>query len=149
MSALPSASALPACVFYHLLYPVTNHCIHHHMEYGGGQRVPLCHPPKTHKLLPVVASRSCNHPQPISVRTEDAARSRSHAASLQDFQAYVPVQVIIRLVRVQKYHIQDLLPHGRYLMKQFGLKSGNTCAKTCLEFMEEVVVGNGGCEPSI
>ena len=32
---------------------------------------------------------------------------------LHGFQASIPVQVVIRLVQVHKYHAQDLLPHGR------------------------------------
>ena len=55
----------------------------------------------------------------------------------------------MRLVQVQEDHVQDLLPQGRKLLKQLGLKGGGACTATCPEPMEEVVVGDGGCETSI
>ena len=67
---------------------------------------------------------------------------RPHSVSLKDFQASAPVQVFIRLVQFQKYCIQDLLPHGHYLMDQFVLKGGGTSAVTCPETVEDVVEVN-------
>ena len=56
MSALLSATSLRARAIYHLLYSVPDHRIHHHIEDGGVQRVPLCNPPELMKCRPVVAS---------------------------------------------------------------------------------------------
>ena len=113
MPSLPSMPVLHTLSLYHHRYPVSDHCVHHHIEYGGGQRVPLRHSPESLERRPVVAPCARYHPQPIPVYPEDVAVSRPHAISLQDFQAYVPVQGVIRLVKVQKDHVQDLLPHGR------------------------------------
>ena len=71
---------------------------------------------------------------------------RPHSVSLKDFQASAPVQGFILLVQLQKYCIQDLLPHAHYLMDQFVLKGGGTSAATYPETMEDVVELNGGGE---
>ena len=113
MSTLLLAPYLPTCSLYHQLDPVLDHRIHHHIEDDGVQRFSLCHPPENLENLPVVSSRYRNHLQPTPLRLEDAERSRPHAAALQYFQVYVPVQLAIRLVQVQKYHVQDLLTHER------------------------------------
>ena len=113
MPAVLSVLVLTSSTLYHLLDPVPKHGIHHHIEDCGGQRVPLCQPPETLKFHPVVSFRSLDHPQTISVRPEEAASSRPLAVSLQDFQACVPFLGVIRREKVQKYHVQDLLPHGR------------------------------------
>ena len=52
-------------------------------------------------------------------------------------------------MQIQKYHVQDILPQGHYLLKQIGLEGGGTCAATRPETMEEVVEGDGGREPDI
>ena len=60
-----------------------------------------------------------------------------------------PVQSVIHLAQVQEDHVQDLLPQGLYLLEQLGLESGGTCAATHPETVEDVVVGDGGCETAI
>ena len=45
--------------------------------------------------------------------------------------------------------MEDHLPHGRKLLKQFDLKSGGPCTATHSEPMEDVVVGDGGVEAVI
>ena len=68
---------------------------------------------------------------------------------LQDFQAPVPFQGVLCLVQVWKYSVEDLLPHGRNLLKHFDLKGGGPCAATHPEPMEVFVVGDGGVESAI
>ena len=92
MSTLLSALALLTRSLYHIIYPVLNHQIRHHIEDGGRQMAPLCHPPETLECLPVVSPSSCDHPQPIPVCPKDAVSLRPNAVSLQDIQSSVPVQ---------------------------------------------------------
>ena len=49
---------------YHNHQPVLYHLIHHHIEYGGGERISLCYSTLSPKLLPVVSARHCYHRQP-------------------------------------------------------------------------------------
>ena len=55
----------------------------------------------------------------------------------------------MQLVQVQEDHVQDLLPQGRYLLKQLGLEGDDTCATTRPKYMEEVMEGDGVREQSI
>ena len=52
-------------------------------------------------------------------------------------------------MKVQEDHVQDFLPQGCKLLKNLGLKGGGTCAATHPKYVEEVVEGDGGCEPAI
>ena len=52
--SLLSDPILRARLLYHHCYPVSNHCIHHHIEYGGVKIVPLHHPLESLELLTVV-----------------------------------------------------------------------------------------------
>ena len=113
MSALLSTPVMTTRALYHHLNPVPHHRTHHHVEDGGGQWVPLCHPPESLECLPVVSSQSHDHLQTTPVRTEDPESLIPHTISLQDFQASIPVQGVIRLVQAHKYHVQDLLLQGR------------------------------------
>ena len=72
----------------------------------------MFHPFETLEFLYLVAPCLRDHPQLIPVRSEGAAGSRPHDVSLQDLQSYVYVQGVIRLVQFQKYHAQDIVPHG-------------------------------------
>ena len=49
----------------------------------------------------------------------------------------------------QEDHVEDLLPHGCKLLDKLGLEGGGPCAAICPESMEDVVVGDGGCETAI
>ena len=46
-------------------------------------------------------------------------------------------------MQVQKDCVKDLLPHGRLLLEQFGLKGGGACTMTRLESMEGSMEVNG------
>ena len=84
-----------------------------------------------------------------TVCAKDAAGPRFHTVPLQYLQASVPVQVIIRIVQAHKDRVQDLLPHGRKLLKQLGLNKSSTYVWTRPETMEYVVEGDGGIEAEI
>ena len=132
---------------HHHRHPVTHHCIHHHIENGGGYWVSLCHSPSLLECCPIIPARPCYHFQPTQVCLEDPACLGSHAVAFQDLKAPEPFHAIIRLVQVQVDHVQDLLPQTCLLLNQFGLKGGGTCAATRPKSVEEVVEGYGGCEP--
>ena len=80
---------------------------------------------------------------------EDPPDSGAHAIPLQDIQAPRPAQRVISLVQVQEYYIQDLLPQGHQLLNHIGLGGGSTYDATRPKSVEEVVEGDGFCEPSI
>ena len=46
VSSLLSVPDLIALALYNHINPVTYHFNHHHVKYGGGQRVSLRHPPE-------------------------------------------------------------------------------------------------------
>ena len=91
MSHLPSPPVLTYHYPCHQLDPVPHHCIHHNIKKIGVQWVSLRHPPETLKRCPVVPPCVSHHPKPVPVLPEKTAGPRSHAVTLQDLQAYVPV----------------------------------------------------------
>ena len=105
-------------------YLVTHHCVHHHIEYGGGWKVPLYHPPKSLEIRLLVSTRARHHFQPVPIGVGDVKIPRYQSVTLQDIQESIPFFGVIGLVLVKKYHIQDLLPHGHLLLNNFGLKGG-------------------------
>ena len=74
---------------------------------------------------------------------------RSHNTPIPYLRVFFPFQVVTRLVQVHKYFLQDLFPHGCYVLKQFVLEGSSTCAITRPETMEDVVKVDGGCEVAI
>ena len=98
---------------HHHLHPVTHHRIHHHIEYGGGERISLRHSSSSLKRHTIIAARPCYYCQPPPIRPEEPTGSGYHSVTFQDLKASGPVQGVIRLVQVRKYHVHDLLPKGR------------------------------------
>ena len=110
---VPAILSDPALLFralHHHLNPMYLHRINHHVEDGGGQRVPLRHPPEAMELRPVAPPRLHDHPQPTPVCPEDPESLMPHAVAIQYLQESGPIQGAISLVQVQNYHVQDLLP---------------------------------------
>ena len=116
------------------------------MGYSG---YPYVTPPETLECCHVLPSCTSCHTKPDPVLTKDASAPSYHAITLQDLQAYVPVQGLVCIFQFQKYCALDLFPRGRYLLKKFGLKGSGTRAVTHLKTMEDFVEGNGGCEAAI
>ena len=98
---------------YHNHQPALYHLIHHHIEYGGGERISLCYSTLSPKLLPVVSARHCYHRQPPLICLEEPMGPGAHTVTFQDIQAPEPIQCVIRLVQFQEDHLQDLLTQGR------------------------------------
>ena len=59
-----------------------------------------------------------HHGQSVPICMKEVAGSWSHPKSIYYTRVYLPFEGIINLVQVQKYHIEDLLPHGHYLLNQ-------------------------------
>ena len=111
--------------------------------------VVLCHTSFPFKHRAVITPRSGHHGQAASVGIQQPPGVRDNAAALQDLQAPGPVQSVVHFIQVQEDHVEDLLPHGRKLLKQLGLEGGGFRAATFPEAMEGVVGGDGGCETAI
>ena len=77
---------------YHQLHPVPHQRIHHHIEYGGGERISLRHSTSSLKRHPVIANHPCHHRQPPPIRLGDTTGSGSNAVTFQDLNAHGPVQ---------------------------------------------------------
>ena len=127
MPTIFSTPALLLCALYHHHHPVSNHCIHHHIEYSGGERISLNHSTISLKCLPVVAACPCHHCQPPTIRLKEPIGLGAQAVTIQDLNAPGPLQGVVRLVQVQGDHVQDLLPQ---LLKHLGLEDGGTYAAT-------------------
>ena len=92
------------------------HYVHHQIEDGGQQRVPLRHasiPAEGFSLLP---SHPIHHLDPLPVTAKEAEGPGTHTIYLQDIQAHGHIQGVLCLVQVQENRVKDLLPHGRNLL---------------------------------
>ena len=136
--------------FQYQCHPVTDHYVHHHIEYGGQKRLPLRHTSISAKELYVVKPpRPRYHLNSFPIPAEEAEGPVPHTIFLQDVQAPGPVKCIVCLVQVQGYHMEDCLPHVHNLLKQFDLKGGSTRTATLPKPMEGFMVGDGGGEAEI
>ena len=77
---------------YHHCNPVPHHRIHHHIEYGGGERIFLRHYTSSHKRRPVISACPCHHRQPPPIRLCEPAGSGNHTITFQDIKALGPIQ---------------------------------------------------------
>ena len=88
----------PLRVLYRHHHPVSNHHIHHHIEYGGGEQISLNHSTRSLKRRPVVAAPPLSPLSAASNTSGEADKLGGPHHNLQDLKAPGPVQGIIRLV---------------------------------------------------
>ena len=98
---------------YYNRHPVSHYHIHHHIEYGVRERISLRHSTSSLKRHPVVAACPFHHCQTPPICLEEPTGSGAHAVTFQDIKVPGPAQGFIRLVQIQEYQIQDILPKGR------------------------------------
>ena len=71
--------------------------VHHHIKYGGGQRVALRHTSLPFERHAVIPPRSGQHGQVAPVGPQHPPGVRADNVALQDLQAPGPVQSVITL----------------------------------------------------
>ena len=118
----------------------------HHIEYGGRQWVDLSHASLSAEGFSVVPPQPCYHLKSLPIPAQKKEGPGTHAIFPQDFQAPGPVQGIVCLVQVQEDRMEDRLPHGCNLLKQFDLEGGSPHTAPHPGPSEGFVVGYGGGE---
>ena len=75
----------------------------------------------------MITSGHGHHGDMAPLRLEYPDRPEAYPIRRKNLEASVTIQVIVLLLEVQKYLVENRLPHGRELLEQLGLKNSSPC----------------------
>ena len=96
--------------------------LHHHIENCGVQGVSLGYTAVSIEGGDTITLDLYHHRGLDPVHPENPEHPRAHSIFHHNIERQVPVQGALRLLEVQEYITENILPRGLYMLDQLGLK---------------------------